>query len=74
MEIRITYICDGAIYCGVKPEGVEILEERQILYPEHNYILVRKTDGKKYNSVWLKDGDTQDNYIEVERKDDKSSM
>lgn len=65
MEIRITYVCDGAIYCGFKPDGVTVLEERPVLYPDNGYTLVRKYDNQQVEPVWLKDGDSQDNYIEV---------
>ena len=64
MEIKTTYICDGAMYCGFKPEGVEVIEERQVLYPTQGYMLEK--DNEQFSSVWLKDGDTQGNYIEVE--------
>lgn len=64
MEVRTTYICDGAIYCGFKPDGAEVIEERQVLYPAPGYMLEK--DNEQFSSVWLKDGDTQDNYIEVE--------
>ena len=69
MEIRITYVgtLNGVhgLWCGFKPEGVEVSEERPILYPAKGYKLQNK-DGKLLNSVWLKDGDSQDNYTEVE--------
>lgn len=65
MEIRITYICNGAIYCGFKPDGVEVLEEREVLYPVEGYELVRISDKERLSSVWLKDGDVKENYIEV---------
>ena len=65
MYTRTTYICDGAIYCGFKPEGVEVLEEREVLYAEERYELVK--DGERVGtSVWLKNGDSQENYTEVE--------
>ena len=65
MEIRTTYVCDGAIYCGFKPEGVTVLEERSVLYPQQGYELINITNGERFSSVWLKDGDVQSNYIEV---------
>lgn len=71
MEIRTTYVCDGAIYCGFKPENAEVKEERQVLYPTKGYVLERKSDGKQLHSVWLKDGDVQDNYREVEAQSER---
>lgn len=70
MEIRITYICNGAIYCGFKPDGVEVLEEREVLYPAEGYELERITDKERLSSVWLKDGDVKENYIEVKAKEE----
>lgn len=69
MEIKTTYICNGAIYCGFKPEGVEVKEERQVLYPAKGYKL--KKDDKLYSSIWLKDDDSQDNYEEVKIEENK---
>lgn len=69
MHIKITYICNGAIYCGFKPDGVEVLEEREVLYPAEGYELERITDKERLPSVWLKDGDVKENYIEVEDDD-----
>lgn len=71
MEIKTTYVCNGAMYCGFKPENVEVIEERQVLYPAEGYELQDKA-GNRFSAVWLKDGDTQDNYVEVEVEDDES--
>lgn len=65
MKIRTTYICKGAIYCGFKPEGVKVKEKRFILYPEKGFVLERISDKEHFDSVWLKDDDTEENYIEV---------
>lgn len=74
MEIKTTYVCNGAMYCGFKPENVEIIEERQVLYPAVGYELQDKA-GNSYSAVWLKNGDTQDNYIEIpESEDDEQSI
>lgn len=63
MEIKITYVTNGAIYCGFKPDNVEIIEERKVLYPTDGYELER--NGERFSSVWLKDNDVQENYNEV---------
>lgn len=65
MEIKITYVTDGAIYCGFKPDNVEVLEEREVLYPDEGYELERISDKERLSCVWLKDGDSQNNYVEV---------
>lgn len=42
-----------------------------ILNAEEGFDLVRKSDGENVgNSVWLKDGDTEDNYIEINNGDE----
>jgi len=69
MEIKVTYVCNGAMYCGFKPENVEITEERQVLYPADSYELQDK-NGNIFSAVWLKDGDVQDNYVEIPEPED----
>ena len=64
-----TYVCDGAIYCGFKPKGVKAKEERTILHPEKGFKLKRKSDDKILNAVWLKENDSEENYVEVESDD-----
>lgn len=71
MEIRTTYVCDGAIYCGFKPENAEVKEEHKVLYPAKGCELVRKSDGEKYNYILLKDGDVEDNYVDVKKLEPK---
>ena len=69
MQIRITYVgtLDGVagIWCGFKPEGAIITEERPVLYPEPDFELEHKETKERFSAVWLKDGDSQENYIEV---------
>lgn len=70
MQIRITYVgtLNGikGMWCGFKPEGAIIEEERPVLYADEGYILERISDGERLYAVWLKDGDVQENYIEME--------
>ena len=72
MEIKTTYICEGAMYCGFKPEDVEVIEERQVLYPSEGYELQDKA-GNSYSAVWLHDGDTENNYIEIPEQEDEDA-
>lgn len=60
------YEIDGIVKVSENlDEGATILETMDILYAEDGYELYH--DGENIgNSVWLKDGDTQDNYIEKE--------
>lgn len=61
------YEINGIVYVGGDvPEGATILETMDILNAEDGYELQRKSDGENMgNSVWLHDGDTMDNYIEI---------
>ena len=69
MFTKITYIgtLNGVhgIWCGFKPEGVAVDEERTILYPEQGFVL--KKENKTFSAVWLKDGDVKENYTEVKK-------
>lgn len=74
MYIKTTYIgtLDGnkGMWCGFLPEGVVVEEERQVLYPEQNYSLRRIATLEVFSSVWLQDGDTQENYEEIPMEQD----
>ena len=67
------YELNGIIYVGGNlPEGAEILETMDILNAEEGYELVRKSDKENFgNSLWLHNDDIQDNYEEVEEKNDE---
>lgn len=60
------YKHNGIVYVGGKvPDGAEILETMDILNAEEGFDLIRKSDGENVgSSVWLKDGDVQENYRE----------
>lgn len=60
------YELNGTIYVsGNVPEGATILETMNILNADEGYVLIRNADGENMSSsVWLKDGDSQDNYHE----------
>lgn len=61
------YEKDGVVGVGLLPEGSTVIEEMDILNADEGFELIRKSDGENVgSSVWLKDGDTQDNYSEVE--------
>jgi hypothetical protein len=54
---------------GVVPDDAEIIETMDILNAEDGYTLIRKSDYENIgNSVWLKNGDNQENY--GEKKDE----
>ena len=62
------YEKDGVVRVGVNvPEGATILETMDILNAEEGYALIRISDNENVgSSVWLKDGDVEENYKEVE--------
>jgi hypothetical protein len=57
------------LWCGFKPEDLEVLEERVILYPDEGKKLQDK-GGNTFSAVWLKDGKTINDFIEVELKEE----
>lgn len=65
------YKHNGIIYVGGNiPEDAEVLETMIILNADEGNDIVRKSDGENLgNSVWLKYGDSQDNYIEIKTKE-----
>ena len=65
------YKYNGIVYVGSNvPEGAEILETMDILNADEGYDLVRISDNENVGSnIWLKDGDVQENYKEVEAED-----
>jgi hypothetical protein len=67
------YELNGIVYVGGNlPEGAEILETMDILNAEEGYELIRKSDKEAVgNSIWLHNGDIQDNYEEIEEKNDE---
>ena len=70
------YRKDGIVYVGGQvSEGAEILETMDILNAEDGYDLIRIADSENVgSSVWLRDGDTKDNYGEKEIEEDESSI
>ena len=62
------YEKDGIVYVGGEvPEGATILETMDILNAEEGFDLIRIADEENVgNSVWLHDGDIQENYREEE--------
>lgn len=69
------YRSNGIVYVGGNvPDGAEIIETLNILVADDGKELQRKSDEKNVGtSIWLRDGDSQDNYVEVEIKDDNNN-
>ena len=68
IENSYKYEKDGIVYVsGNVPEGATILETMDILTAESGYDLIRISDNENVgNSIWLHNGDVQENYKEVE--------
>ena len=62
------YKYNGIIYVGGQvPDGAEILETMDILNAEEGFDLIRIPDNENIgSSVWLHNGDVQENYREIE--------
>ena len=78
MKIKITYVGTingiSGLWCGFKPDNAVITEERPVLYADEGYTLIRKSDFEDVgSSVWIRDGDTADNYGEKEMKDESTA-
>lgn len=60
------YEYNGIVYVGGNvPQEATILEAMDILNAEEGFELVRKSDSENVgNSVWLRNGDVQENYKE----------
>lgn len=67
IEQSYKYELDGIVYVsGNVTEGATILETMDILCAEEGYVLIRKADGENVGiSIWLHNGDVQENYEEV---------
>ena len=70
------YRYNNFIYVGGEvPEGAEILETMDILNAEEGYTLIRKSDFEDVgNSVWLHNGDVQENYGEKKIPEEESDL
>lgn len=66
------YRKDGIIYVsGTVPDGAEVLLTMDILNSEEGYNLIRIADDKNMGiSVWLRNGDVQENYREEKQEDE----
>ena len=66
------YELNGIIYVSANvPENATILEIMNILNAEDGYDLIRISNNENVgNSIWLHDGDVQENYKEVESQNE----
>lgn len=69
------YEYNGIIYVSANvPEDATILETLNILNAKKGYDLIRKSDNKNVgSSIWLRTGDFENNYIEVEVINEENS-
>ena len=69
------YEYNDIIYVGGQfPDGANILETMNILNAEEGYELLNIYSNEKFGSIWLKDGDTQENYREIKIKEPSEIM
>ena len=72
MQIKITYkgYLNGVygIYCGFKPEGLEVTEEVPVCYPDEGKIFIK--DGEYYSAVVLQEGESISDYQEVDEPEE----
>ena len=73
MEIITTYIgtLDGVngIWCGFKPEGAIITEEKLVLRASYGYKLKNKETEETCHSVVIQTPEEQDNWEEIKDED-----
>jgi len=67
MEIKTTYkgYINGVygIYCGFKPDGLEVEEEIPVYYPDEGKIFIK--DGEEFGAVVLQEGESIEDYKEI---------
>lgn len=72
MEIKETFVgkLNGVfgVWCGFKPEKAVITDIKKILIADEGKILKHKETGELTNTVCLKNGDTEENYEEIEEE------
>lgn len=73
MQIKITYkgYINGiyGIYCGFKPDGLEVTEEVPVYYPDEGKVFVK--NGEYYSAVILNDSETIEDYTEVDAPEEE---
>lgn len=69
------YEYNGIIYVSSEvPEGATVLETMDILNADDGFNLIRKSDGENVgSSVWIHDGDTENNYIEIKQPEENEN-
>ena len=69
------YVKDGIVYvAGEVPQGATVLETMDILNAEEDMDLIRIADDENMgSSVWLHDGDVQENYKEELHKEEENA-
>lgn len=76
MEIKTTYkgYINGVygIYCGFKPDGLEVEEEVPVYYPSEGKIFIK--DGEEYSAVVLQEGESIEDYTEVDIPEEQDTI
>lgn len=71
IEKMYKYKKDGVVIIGgVIPQDAELITEMDILIADKGKKLIKDGLKKPLSSVWLRNGDSQENYEEVEIKNE----
>ena len=69
MQTKITYrgTLNGVqgLWCGFKPEGLEVEQEIPVYYPDENKVFIK--DGQEYSVVVLESGESILDYEERDK-------
>jgi hypothetical protein len=67
MQIKITYkgYINGiyGIYCGFKPDGLDVKEEIPVYYPDKGKIFIK--NGEEFGAVILQEDENIEDYEEI---------
>ena len=57
------------IYCGFKPKGLKVEEEITVYHADENKVFVK--DGEKVTDVVLQEGESIEDYQEIEKDEEE---
>ena len=57
------------IYCGFKPDNLEVTEEVLVYYPDEGKVFTK--DGEIYSCVILQEGESINDYKEIDEPDEE---
>ena len=76
MQTSITYKGKlngvSGLWCGFKPEGIEVEEEITVYKPDEGKIFIK--DGEEYSAVVLREGENIEDYEEVNAPEEQDTI